>query len=172
MNTRFTFTPAIVRDLMEIEAARQTVRLTVLPPQVVEQLRQQARVRSTHYSTRIEGNRLTLVEAEQAVLEERDFPGRERDVREVQNYYRTLQRVEEWAEQQSPITETLIRQLHARIFSGPRARPTAYRDGQNIIRDSATGAINLVTAQVSHLSLFAVLGETRRVFLPVVLRSY
>ena len=31
---------------------------------------------------------------------------------------------------------------------------------------------NVVTAQASHLSLFAVLGETRRVFLPVVLRSY
>ncbi|MBL7064979.1 MAG: Fic family protein [Anaerolineae bacterium] len=126
---------------MEIEAARQTVRLTVLPPQVIERLRQQARVRSTHYSTRIEGNRLTLVEAGQAVLEERDFPGRERDVREVQNYYRALQRVEEWAEQQTPITETLICRLHALIFSGPRVRPTAYRDGQNVIRDSVTGAI-------------------------------
>ena len=126
---------------MEIKAACQTVRLTVLPPQVIERLRQQARVRSTHYSTRIEGNRLTLVEAEQAVLEERDFPGREHDVSEVQNYYRALQRVEEWAEQQLPITETLIRQLHALIFSGLRARPTAYRDGQNVIRDSATGAL-------------------------------
>lgn len=31
---------------------------------------------------------------------------------------------------------------------------------------------NVVTAQVSHFSLFAVLGETRRVFLPAVLRNY
>ena len=29
---------------------------------------------------------------------------------------------------------------------------------------------NVVTAQVNHLSLFAVLGETYRVFLPVVMR--
>jgi len=126
---------------MEIEAARQTVQLTVLPPQVAERLRQEARIRSTHYSTRIEGNRLTLVEAGQAVLEERRFPGREHDIREVQNYYRALQRVEEWAEQQTLITETLICRLHALIFGGPRARPTAYRDGQNVIRDSATGEI-------------------------------
>lgn len=141
MNPHYTFTPAIVRDLMEIEAARQAVQLTVLPPQVVEQLRLQARIRSTHYSTRIEGNRLTLVEAEQAVLEEQRFPGRERDVREVQNYYRALQQVEKWAEQQTPITEPLIRRLHALIFTGPRARPTPYRGGQNVIRDSVTGAI-------------------------------
>ncbi|RLC85172.1 MAG: hypothetical protein DRI79_11735 [Chloroflexi bacterium] len=31
---------------------------------------------------------------------------------------------------------------------------------------------NLVTAQVDHFSLFAVLGETHRVYLPIILRSY
>jgi len=95
MNPRYTFTPTIVRDLMDVEG------LTTLPPAVAERLRQQAPVRSTHYSTRIEGNRLTLAEAEQVVLSGRRFPGRERDVREVQNYYRALQRVEEWAAQQT-----------------------------------------------------------------------
>lgn len=141
MNLRYTFTPAIVRALMEIEAARQAVQLTVLPPAIAEALRQTARLRATHYSTRIEGNRLTLAEAQQAVMEGRRFPGRERDVREVQNYYRALQQVEAWAEREAPITEELIRKLHALIFTGPRARPTPYRDGQNVIRDAATGAI-------------------------------
>ena len=141
MNLRYTFTPTIVRDLMEIESARQIVNLTMLPPQVTERLRQQARVRSTHYSTRIEGNRLTLAEAEQVVIEGKRFAGRERDVREVQNYYRALQQVEEWAEKQTPITEELIRRLHALIFSGPRSRPTPYRDGQNVIRDLDSGSV-------------------------------
>lgn len=141
MNLRYTFTSAIVRDLMDIESARQAVKLTVLPPQIVERLRQAARVRSTHYSTRIEGNRLTLAEAEHVVLEGRRFPGRERDVREVQNYYRALERVEEWAEQQTPITEELICRLHAHIFAGPRARLTPYRDGQTVIRDAVSGKI-------------------------------
>lgn len=141
MNLRYTFTPGIVRALMEIEAARQAVQLTVLPPAIAEALRQTARLRATHYSTRIEGNRLTLAEAEQAVMEGRRFPGRERDVCEVQNYYRALQQVEAWAERGVSITEELIRKLHALIFTGPRARPTPYRDGQNVIRDVATGAI-------------------------------
>jgi len=141
MNLDYTFTPAIVRDLMTIEAARQTVNLTVLPPQVAERLRQAARLRSTHYSTRIEGNRLTLDEATQAILAGQRFPGRERDVREVQNYFRALQRVEEWAERRTPITGELIRRLHALVYTGPRSRPTPYRDGQNAIRDAATGAL-------------------------------
>jgi hypothetical protein len=33
LNLHYTFTPTIVRDLMAIEAARQEVRFTVLPPQ-------------------------------------------------------------------------------------------------------------------------------------------
>ena len=141
MNLRYTFSAAIVRDLMEIEAARQAVQLTLLPPAVARALRQSARLRATHYSTRIEGNRLTLAEAEQVVLEGRRFPGRERDVREVQNYYHALQQVEAWAESGAAISEELIRKLHALIFTGPRARPTPYRDGQNVIRDAETGAI-------------------------------
>jgi len=49
-----------VQYLQKIERVRETVRLTILPPMIAEQLRLQAHVRSTHYSTRIEGNRLTL----------------------------------------------------------------------------------------------------------------
>lgn len=141
MEFKYTFTAGIVQDLLAIETARQTVRLTVLPPQIAERLRQSARVRSTHFSTRIEGNRLTLAEAEQVIVDGRRWPGRERDVREVQNYYRSLQRIEQWVEQRTPVTEEQIRRLHAMIFTGPRARPTSYRDGQNVICDSATGAI-------------------------------
>ena len=152
MKPKYSFTPAIVRDLMEIEAARKTVDMTILPLHIAEQLRQQARVRSTHFSTRIEGNRLTLAETEQVVLEGRRVPGRERDVREVQNYYRALQQVEEWAEQQMPITELLIQRLHAGIFKGPRVKPTPYRDGQNVIRDATTGAIVYMPPEAGDVS--------------------
>lgn len=57
---RYTLTPAIARGLMAIEAARAVVETTSLPPAVEAELRHRARVRSAHYSTRIEGNRLTL----------------------------------------------------------------------------------------------------------------
>lgn len=62
---RYTLTPAIARALMDIEAARAVVEQTPLPPAAEAQLRHRARIRSTHYSTSIEGNRLTLAEAEQ-----------------------------------------------------------------------------------------------------------
>ena len=139
---RYTLTPVIAGSLMEVEAARAVVEHTPLPPTVEAELRHRARVRSTHYSTRIEGNRLTLVEAEQVIEgKATELRGRERDVAEVRNYWNALLRVEEWAAKKAPLTEDLIRRLHALVVKGTRARPTPYRDGQNVIRDSASGAV-------------------------------
>lgn len=139
---RYTLTPAIARGLMAIEAARAVVETTPLPPVVEAELRHRARVRSAHYSTRIEGNRLTLAQAEEVVSSSKvQVHGRERDVREVRNYWNALLRVEEWAAAKAPLTDELIRRMHALVETGPRARPTPYRDGQNVIRDSASNAI-------------------------------
>ncbi|MBW6518165.1 MAG: Fic family protein [ANME-2 cluster archaeon] len=136
----YTIAPATAAALMQIEADRTVVEQTPLPLAVQEELRRRARIRSTHYSTRIEGNRLTLEEAEQ-VIEGKQFLGRERDVGEVRNYWNALLRVEEWAAKGVPLTEDLIKRLHALVEKGARAGPSPYRDGQNVIRDSASGAI-------------------------------
>jgi len=139
---RYTLTPAIARALMDIEAARAVVEQTPLPPAAEAELRHRARIRSTHYSTSIEGNRLTLAEAEQVVEGKKaQFHGRERDVDEVKNYWNALLRIEKWAAKKIPFTEELVRKLHALIKEGARAKPTPYRDGQNAIRDSASGTI-------------------------------
>jgi Fic family protein len=137
----YTLTPAVLRHLLEIEAARAVVEQVVLPPAVESELRRRARIRSTHYSTRIEGNRLTLAEAAHAVAGQRlRLHGRDRDVDEVRMYWKALLRVEEWAARKTDLTEDLIRRLHALVEHG-RTRPDPYRDGQNTIRDSETGAL-------------------------------
>jgi Fic family protein len=137
---RYALTLEMARSLMEIEAARAVVEQIPLPPAVQSELRRQARVRSTHYSTRIEGNRLTLTEAEKVVEGKRvELHGRERDAGEVRSYWKALLRVEEWAARGDDLTEELIRRLHALVEG--RTRPSPYRDGQNLIRDSETGAL-------------------------------
>jgi Fic family protein len=136
MPYRFNLTPGILKSLQEIEQARTVVGMTRLPPVVAERLRQRARLRSTHFSTRIEGNRLTLAETEQVIQEGVRLKGRERDVREVQRYYLALEQIEDWTESKFPITAARIRKLHTLLYRGKRARPTPWRDGQNVIRDS------------------------------------
>ncbi len=149
---RYTLTPAVVRHLLEIEAARAVVEQVALPPAVESELRRRARVRATHYSTRIEGNRLTLAEAEQVVAGQRvRLHGRERDAGEVRNYWKALLRVEEWAARKADLTEDLIRRLHALVEHG-RIRPTPYRDGQSMIRDSETGALVYLPPEAKDVS--------------------
>ena len=133
--------PATACGLMEIGADRAVLARVPLPVAIQAELRRRARVRSTHYSTRIDGNRLTLYETQEVIDERRiTFHGRERDVAEVRNYWNALLRVEEWAAEKAPLTEKLIQRLHALVEHGVRARPTPYRDGQNVIRDSAVFA--------------------------------
>jgi Fic family protein len=170
---RFTLTPAIARGLMQIEAARVLVDHTPLSPAAEAELRAQARVQAAHYSTFIEGNRLTLAQAKQVVADEKvRITGRERDVIEVRNYWIALLRVEEWAEKKKPLTEELIKRLHALVEKGPRAPPTPYRDGQNAIKNSATGALIYLPPEAKDVpilmaSLVAWAAEAERSSLPV-----
>ena len=50
-------------------------------------------------------------------------------------------KVEDWAEKKVEISEELICRLHALVEKGKGHKPTPYRDGQNVIRDSASGGI-------------------------------
>ena len=118
---KFAITPSIARGLMQIEAARALVDHTPLSPPAEAELRAHARVQAAHYSTFIEGNRLTLAQAEQVVADEKvQIAGRERDVSEVRNYWIALLRVEEWAEKKKPLTEELIKRLRALVEIGPK----------------------------------------------------
>ncbi len=171
----FTLTPAIARGLMQIEAARALVEHTPLSPAAEFELRAHARVRAVHYSTFIEGNRLTMIQAKAAIVDAKmQIVGRERDVSEVRNYWNALLRVEEWAQKKKPFTEELIKRLHALVEVGPRAKPTPYREGQNAIKNSSTGALIYLPPEAKDVpalmaSLIAWAGEAERSGMPAPL---
>jgi Fic family protein len=139
---RWSYNDRIVMALTGIAGARAAVEQHAWSPVVEEEIRFRARLRSTHFSTRIEGNRLTLAEAEEVVRGRHvQFAGRQRDVREVDNYWHAMLQVEAWGRERSPLTEGMIRKLHAIVEKGPRRRPSEYRTQQNVVRDSAYGRI-------------------------------
>jgi Fic family protein len=136
----YALTSETAKALMAIEASRAAVDRLPIHPQLIASLRESARLLSTHYSTQIEGNRLTLPEVEQVVAGQGGFPGRERDEREVRNYYLALEKAEATARLKRHLTEEDIQTLHGLAFEGkPGATP--YRDGQNVIRNSGDGHI-------------------------------
>lgn len=139
----FTITPALAKTLMQLEAVKQGIDSLPITPRVLQSLRKSARLQSTHYSTMIEGNRLTEEQVEKTIQTQKPLPGRDRDQKEVLGYYVALEQIEQWIAQKIKITEAHIKLLHALVMSGGKKRvpPTQYRTGQNVIRDGGTGNI-------------------------------
>ncbi len=135
----FKITPSIASALMQIEACRQAIDNLPIDATVLRHLRETAALATTHYSTYIEGNRLTLPEVRAAIKGAR-FPGRERDETEVRNHYRALEWMEALAERQGALSEAAIKRLHGLVMTG-RNKGSPYRTSQNVIREAATGVI-------------------------------
>ncbi len=136
----FRITGKIAKSLMAIEADRQAVAGLPLTASMLDSLRRSARLLSTHYSTQIEGNRLTPAQVQAVVEGEGNFPGRERDEAEVRNYFAALEYVERVARTRGRLAESDIRTIHGLVMTG-KPKATRYRDGQNAIRDARTGRI-------------------------------
>ena len=137
---RFSLTAKAAKALMAIEADRQVVAGLPLTAPMLDSLRRTARLLSTHFSTQIEGNQLTTAQVQAVVEGEGNFPGRERDEAEVRNYFAALEYVERLGREQRRLTERDVRVIHGLVMTA-KAKPTRYRDGQNVIRDGRTGQI-------------------------------
>jgi Fic family protein len=135
---RFQITGPIANALMEIEANRQVVENLPLSAPMLNSLRRTARLLSTHFSTQIEGNKLSPQQVQAVVEGEGNFPGRERDEAEVRHYFAALEHVERWGRKHSTLTEKEIRTIHGLVMTG-KVKATPYRDGQNVIRDGRSG---------------------------------
>ncbi|HVX83687.1 MAG TPA: Fic family protein [Phycisphaerae bacterium] len=148
----YVITAAIAKALMSIEADRQALGELPLDVELLASLRESARLASTHYSTQIEGNRLTQAQVKD-VLEGGDvhLPGRERDELEVRHYYAALAEVEELAKRGGKLKEEDVKRIHGLVMQG-RTAATPYRDGQNVIRDSATRRIVYMPPEAQDVS--------------------
>jgi Fic family protein len=151
---KFTITPAIASALMRIEAAKAAVTHLPINASVLASLRESARLYSTHYSTMIEGNRLTREQVSTVVEKQQHFPGRERDEKEVLGYYAALNKVEQLAAGAGALTDRDIKLLHALVMAGGKSKvnPTPYRGGQNVIRDTRNRGIVYMPPEAKDVS--------------------
>jgi Fic family protein len=168
----FTLTPAIAKALMEIEACRQAIIRLPLSAPILDSLRKTARLLSTHFSTQIEGNRLSPSQVEDVLKGGGGFPGRERDEAEVRNYFLALEFVVALGRTKDRLTEQLVRSIHGLVLHG-RKRATKYREGQNVIRDGRDGRIVYMPPEAKDVPRFMkellawIVEQMRRDELPV-----
>lgn len=169
---RFTLTGAITKALMEIEACRQAITSLPLTVRMLDSLRRTARLLSTHFSTQIEGNKLSRAQVKEVLAGGGRFPGRERDEAEVRNYYEALNFAVAEAGKKQALTERTVRTIHGLVLAGKK-KPTPYRQGQNVIRDGRSGAIVYMPPEAKDVprlmkELIAwIASESRRDELPV-----
>jgi Fic family protein len=140
---RFTYTHAIVQNLAAIEAAKSVVDVLPLPPDTTLRLRHEALQRSTLSSTQIEGNPLDELAVQRAIAQgERRGTQAEQEVR---NYWRALDRVEEFAEMTAPLDEDFIQELHRIVIvrsRGRRGSKSQYRTSECPVVDTVTRRID------------------------------
>lgn len=140
---KFRFSQKIIAGLMKVEAVKGRFEALPVTPRLLATLRQSARLYSTHYSTAIEGNRLSEVEVKRVIEGGTVEKGRKRDEAEVKGHYAALDELERLVEKDAPLSETAMQKLHALVMGGGRKRvmPTRYRTVQNVIKESGTGRI-------------------------------
>lgn len=139
-NPKYQITQEITKYLMSIEGNKEAIKTLPINAKILASLRETAKLMTTHYSTAIEGNRMTGEEVERFI--KANLKPKERDELEIVGYYNALEYVQDIAQKGAIITEEVIKTIHALVMNGgKKAKPTPYRDGQNVIRDSKSGLI-------------------------------
>jgi len=80
---RYTISPQLAQILTCLEGLKHEIDSLPITPSVLSSLRKTAHLETIHYSTYIEGNRLSVPEIKEVIEKTGHFPGRERDEKEI-----------------------------------------------------------------------------------------
>lgn len=129
-NPKYTLTDALVQMLTSIAESKEVIARAKIVPQQELKLKRQALARMTHSSTAIEGNKLNLNEVG-ALLSHKKVDAPQREVYEAQNYLKALRYIEKIVVGRRPMTEKIVRAVHALVTRNTIAKEQCgrYRTG-------------------------------------------
>ena len=142
LKPRFSISNEISAALGRIDEAKGFLAAAKLSADLVSLMQERALILEAYHTTRIEGARLSLDQAERLLAGESVSEAPRDDSRELLNYRDAFDLVSEYLESGEPIAETLIREIQSRLVQGVRgnsAAPGEYRKVQNFVVNSATG---------------------------------
>lgn len=141
---KFTISNSITSALTKIERARGFLEAAKLSEDWVLQMQNRALILEAHYTTHIEGTKLTLEQSEKLLSGQSVPEADPEDTRELLNYRDAFDLVAGYLGSGAAITEGLIREIHKRLVRGVRGdagAPGEYRKVQNYVVNSKTGKI-------------------------------
>ncbi|TSC86619.1 MAG: Uncharacterized protein G01um10147_831 [Microgenomates group bacterium Gr01-1014_7] len=103
--------------MTEIAGIKAVVERSRVLPLNEAQLRRQAILRMAHTSTSIEGNKLAQFEVGK-VIEGKAVRASQKDILEVENYYKALKLLDEMSKSKKDITDDEILKLHRTVIAG------------------------------------------------------
>lgn len=153
---KFQITNNILTYIARIESAKAIIDNSPLVPAWDAKFKDDAKNRTVHYGTKIEGNDLTAEQAEQvvrlddvidttAIIQKTGIMARERDIQEVLNYRNVIN----WIDQQDDpdyskvMTEETLKTIH-KLTVYKLVEPNyqgSYRDKQVIIKSATKGEV-------------------------------
>lgn len=147
-NLKWNYTNKLVNDLLKIDRAKEIVDLLELPISIEEEIKKETTVKRVHYSTKIEGNELSLNDVKKVI--ENENVSHERNVLEVKHYYNALMYLTEKSEKN--ITEDLIFKVHNLVIGKSLTHKNNFRDGQNVVKDAESGIIVYMPPEAKDVS--------------------
>ena len=151
---KYTITKDILANLTRVEQVREAFESKPLSPVLLNSLHNTAKVSSVHYSTQIEGNRLSMEQVERTLhtMAKKAEPYHQRDEKEVKAYYDALNYMEKYLDEKGTFTESFIQKIHTLIEGQKKIVP--YRETQNAIYDSVSGALVYLPPEAKDVPVF------------------
>ena len=141
---KFTITNKILKNIGEIEAAKEVIENAPLVPYYEKQFKIDAIARTVHHGTHIEGNDLSL-EQTRRVLEGKEVVAHERDVQEVINYRNVMKLLDELSAKRGGYGKEMLLDIHKETVNGvvEKDKVGVFRKTQVVIKDEGSGEIIL-----------------------------
>jgi len=114
---KYVITPVILSRIAEIAEIKAAIERSRVLPLNEAHLRRQAILRMAHTSTSIEGNKLAEFEVGK-VIEGKSVRATQKDILEVENYYKAIAQMEKMSSQKNDLTLDEILRLHKTIIFG------------------------------------------------------
>ena len=114
---KVTLTNEILKRISAIDENRFSLNTVELPPVTKNKLRKNSKKKSSHASTKIEGNPLTEAQASE-VIDRDDHRHFLKPEQEVRNYYLALEILEKKLKNREPFSKELILEIQAIVEKG------------------------------------------------------
>ncbi len=141
---KYSITNTILKNVGEIEAAKEVIENAPLVPSFEKQFQSDAIVRIVHHGTHIEGNDLTFMQTKK-VLEGESVVARARDIQEVINYRNVVELLDELAFKRGGFDSQDLKDIQRESVNKivPEDKIGEFRKSQVIIKNEETQEIIL-----------------------------